>query len=64
MSVGRAGSDLHVARVLCGDKAEVDEMVESAAVVRPLARIRDLRHHTHAARSVWRTDFPKGSWGV
>ena len=40
MSVGRAGSDLHVARVLGGDKAEVDEMVESAAVVRPLARVR------------------------
>ena len=34
MSVGRAGSDLHVARVLRGDKAEFDEMVESAAVVR------------------------------
>ena len=40
MSVGRAGSDLHVARVLGGDKAEFDEMVESAAVVRPLARVR------------------------
>ena len=40
MSVGRAGSDLHVARILCGDKAEVDEMVKSAAVVRPLARVR------------------------
>ena len=40
MSVGRAGSDLHVARVFGGDKAEFDEMVESAAVVRPLARVR------------------------
>ena len=40
MSEGRAGSDLNVARVLRGDKAEVDEMVESAAVVRPLARVR------------------------
>ena len=40
MSEDRAGSDLHVARVLGGDKAEVDEMVESAAVVRPLARVR------------------------